>query len=49
VRRIDAPPPAPVDLLEAAGGSMAKRLVPAFAAVVIFLFGVLRWRRRRRR
>ena len=35
----------PIDLLEVAGGSVAKRLAPVVAAVVLLLF-VLRWRRR---
>jgi uncharacterized protein len=49
VRTIEAPPAAPVDLLDAAGGSLAKRALPALAAIAVFLFGVLRFRRRRRR
>ena len=39
------PPAEPIDLLEVAGGSVAKRLAPVVAAVVLLLF-VLRWRRR---
>jgi uncharacterized protein len=49
VRTIDAPPAAPVDLLDAAGAPVAKRILPALAAVAVFLFGVLRFRRARRR
>src|ERR1700736_1318625 len=48
VRTIDHPPAAPVDLIDAAGGSVAKRALP-LAAAFLFLFGVFRFRRRRRR
>jgi uncharacterized protein len=48
VRTIEGPPAAPVDLLDAAGGSVAKRALP-LAAIVIFLLGFVRWRRRHRR
>ncbi len=50
VRRIDSPEPEPVDLLDAAGGSVAKRAIPAvgvLAAVVLFV--VLRRRAKSRR
>ena len=49
-RRIDSPEPEPVDLFDAAGGSVAKRLLPlagVLAALVVSL--VLRLRRQRRR
>jgi carbon monoxide dehydrogenase subunit G len=45
-RAIDAPERPPVDLLDAAGGSVLKRALPVLAAVVL-LIGI--WRRRRRR
>lgn len=45
-RVIDAPERPPVDLLDAAGGSVLKRALPVLAAVVL-LIGI--WRRRRRR
>jgi carbon monoxide dehydrogenase subunit G len=45
-RRIDSPEAEPIDLLEAAGGSAARRLVPvAVGVVVLFLL----WRLLRRR
>ncbi len=47
VRKIDHPEAAPVDLIEAAGGSVARRVVPIVAAVLVVL-GILRWRRARR-
>ncbi|MBK9180566.1 MAG: SRPBCC family protein [Acidimicrobiales bacterium] len=48
VRRIDHPEVEPVDLVGAAGASVAKRLVPAaiVALLLVLLFGA-RWRRRR--
>ena len=48
VRRIDSPEPEPVDLLDAAGGSIAKRLLPLLAGVgaLIAVLLVLRSRRR---
>lgn len=46
VRVIESPPAQPVDLLEAAGGSVAKRLVPAGLGVLLI---VLLWRFLRRR
>jgi hypothetical protein len=45
-RRVDSQPAAPVDLLDAAGGDVAKRVVPVLAGLVVV---VLLWRRRRRR
>jgi uncharacterized protein len=47
-RRIESPEPEPVDLLDAAGGSVAKRLVPV-AGVAVALLAVLILRRRRHR
>jgi uncharacterized protein len=47
-RRIDHPEAAHVDLLEVAGGSVAKRAVPLLAAVAVLL-ALLGWRRRRGR
>jgi carbon monoxide dehydrogenase subunit G len=45
-RRIDSPDPEPVDLLDAAGGSVAKRLVPLIGvAAAILLLVILRRRR----
>jgi len=44
-RPIEAPERPPVDLLDAAGGSVLKRVLPILAAVVL----VAIWRRRRRR
>jgi carbon monoxide dehydrogenase subunit G len=47
-RRIDSPEPEPVDLLDAAGGSVAKRLVPLIGvALAIALVVILRRRRTR--
>ena len=48
VRKIDAPEAAPVDILDAAGAPMAKRVVPAFLAALV-VFVLLRRRRKRRR
>jgi carbon monoxide dehydrogenase subunit G len=46
VRKIDAPEASPVDLLDAAGASVAKRAVPLIAVVVaVVLVVVWRWRR----
>jgi carbon monoxide dehydrogenase subunit G len=45
VRRVDAPPAQPVDLVQAAGSSLARRLIPALATMVV---GILYLRRRRR-
>ncbi|HZT65378.1 MAG TPA: SRPBCC family protein [Acidimicrobiales bacterium] len=46
VRPIRSAPAEPVDLLEAAGGSVAKRAVPVLAVAVVSLL-VWRWFRRR--
>jgi uncharacterized protein len=46
VRRVDAPEPTPVDLFDAAGSSMAKRVAP-IAAVLIVLWLLRRLARRR--
>ncbi len=49
-RRIDSPDPDPVDLLDAAGGSVAKRAIPAAGAMAaLVLFVVLRRRAKARR
>jgi carbon monoxide dehydrogenase subunit G len=49
-RRIDSPEPQPVDLLDAAGGSVAKRLIPVFGVVAaLAMLLVLRRRRKSRR
>jgi carbon monoxide dehydrogenase subunit G len=46
VRKIDAPEASPVDLLDAAGASVAKRAIPLIAVVAAVLAFVLwRWRR----
>jgi carbon monoxide dehydrogenase subunit G len=44
IRRIDAPEVAPVDLMDAAGGAVAKRLVPVLAGVggLVVLLWLLR-------
>jgi uncharacterized protein len=46
VRRVDSPEPTPVDLFDAAGSSMAKRVAP-IAAVLIVLWLLRRLARRR--
>ncbi len=50
-RHIDSPEPEPVDLLEAAGAPVAKRLVGVAAVItaLALIFGLGRRRRRRRR
>ena len=50
-RRIDSPEPEPVDLLDAAGAPVAKRLVGVAAVItaLALIFGLGRRRRRRRR
>jgi carbon monoxide dehydrogenase subunit G len=48
VRKIDAPEAAPVDLLDAAGASVAKRAVPLAIVIGVVLAFIL-WRRRRAR
>jgi carbon monoxide dehydrogenase subunit G len=47
-RRVEGPEAAPVDLLQAAGGSVAKRVVPGVLGVVAVLYVLIRWRSRRR-
>ena len=47
VRKIESAPVAPVNLLDAAGGSVAKRVAPIVGSV-LFLLWVFRRRRRRR-
>lgn len=37
---------APVDLLDAAGASVAKRLLPALGAVAVIILAITAWRRR---
>jgi hypothetical protein len=50
VRRIDAPEAEPIDLLDAAGGSVAARLAPLLGlAAAVVVVGALARRRRRRR
>ena len=46
-RRVESRPVPPVDLLDAAGGQVAKRVAPVVAALVVVLL-LWRWRRRRR-
>ena len=41
-RKIDSPDAAPVDLMQAAGGAVAKRLVPTVIAVAVVI-GVVIW------
>jgi carbon monoxide dehydrogenase subunit G len=49
-RKISSPEPEPVDLLDAAGGSVAKRVLPVAGAVgVLVIFVVLRRRAKGRR
>ena len=48
VRRIESEPAAPVDLLDVAGGSVAKRAGPGLLALAV-LFGAFLLARRRRR
>jgi uncharacterized protein len=47
IRRIDSPDPEPVDLLDAAGGSVVKRLVPVIGALglVLLIVAIIRSRR----
>jgi carbon monoxide dehydrogenase subunit G len=47
VRKIDSPEPEPVDLLDAAGGSVAKRLVPVLGVVGVLILLLLIGRSRR--
>jgi uncharacterized protein len=46
IRRIDSGPAAPVDLLDAAGGSVARRAIPAFVAAILLILLAMRRRRR---
>jgi uncharacterized protein len=46
-RTIDSPEPQPVDLMDAAGGAVGKRIVPILAVIVAFL--ALRSLRKRRK
>jgi carbon monoxide dehydrogenase subunit G len=48
VRRIEAPEAQPVDLLDTAGGAVAKRLLPVLAAVGLLVLVVWLLRARRR-
>jgi hypothetical protein len=49
VRKIDSPEAEPVDLMDAAGGALAKRLVPLVAAVGVLVVVVWLFRRTRKR
>jgi hypothetical protein len=49
VRKIDSPEAPPVDLIDAAGGSLAKRAGPAVVGLMVLLLVVLGLRRRGRR
>ena len=49
VRRIESAPAQPVDLLDAAGGSVARRVGPAVGAVLFLLWVFTRRRRRKHR
>jgi len=49
VRKIDAPEAEPVDLMEAAGGAVAKRLVPVLAGIGVLVVLVWLFRRGRRK
>ena len=46
VRAADLPDPEPIDLVGAAGGAVAKRVLPALGALVVVLL-LVRWIRRR--
>jgi carbon monoxide dehydrogenase subunit G len=48
IRRIDSPEPEPVDLLDAAGGSVAKRLVPLLGGIGVLILILLIGRSRHR-
>jgi uncharacterized protein len=49
IRVVDSPEPEPVDLLEAAGAPVAKRLAPAVIGLtILWLFSIFLRRRRRR-
>jgi carbon monoxide dehydrogenase subunit G len=45
-RAVESPEATPVDVMALAGGSMAKRAVPALVALVLVLLGIRRLRRR---
>jgi carbon monoxide dehydrogenase subunit G len=47
IRKIDSPEPEPVDLLDAAGGSVAKRLVPLLGGLGVLILILLIGRSRR--
>ncbi len=47
VRKIDSPEVEPVDLMDAAGGAVAKRIVPVVAGVGILVILIWLFRRRR--
>jgi hypothetical protein len=49
IRVVDSPEPEPVDLLEAAGAPVAKRLAPAVIGLTILWLLSIFLRRRRRR
>jgi carbon monoxide dehydrogenase subunit G len=49
VRVIDSPEAEPVNLMDAAGASVAKRAVPFIVGVLLMFVVVRRWRKRRRR
>jgi carbon monoxide dehydrogenase subunit G len=46
VRKVDQPAPEPIDLIDAAGAPLAKRLIPVAVAAVVVFFVVRRIRRR---
>ena len=47
VRVIDSPDAQPVDLMDAAGGAVAKRLVPVLAGVTILVILIWLFRRKK--
>ena len=47
IRKIDSPEAEPVDLMDAAGGAVAKRLIPVFAGVTFL--AILIWLLRRKK
>jgi carbon monoxide dehydrogenase subunit G len=46
VRKVDQPAPEPIDLIDAAGAPLAKRLIPVAVAAVVVFFVVRHIRRR---
>ena len=46
IRRIESAPAAPVDLIDAAGGSVARRAMPAIVAAILLILLAMRRRRR---